>query len=806
MSYFLKENKRWYLLIAIYFITGILVSAAPLMSQTTTKPDASKIKTAKSQLFPDKYSELDEVPSPSQTKDEFVLSTLEKSRQKYLQALILISNQDTAGAAKYFEQAIDILNVLASYPGIEQNDDFTDLVQSIVEDYESYIQDIDNLDENASAFIIREKFYQEVEIQTSMHHAKIQALPKKGDSAAAKPQSAIFSTVIPLDENEFVQKNIEFLTTNKGRRFFGKWLERSTKWFPLLKQTAADEGLPMEIIYLAMIESGLNPNAVSSAKAVGMWQFIRETGRIYGLNANSSVWIDERRDPVKATKAAMRHLKDLYNELGDWHLALAAYNCGINGVQRAIVKSKLDKPNFWDIRKYLPRETRNYVPLYIAATMIAMQPEAYGFDLKGLNYQEEFKYDEFKVSGACSLFPLSRCAGITLEELQGLNPELVKACTPPDSSQYTIKIPYGSKQTFIAKYATLTDDEKMPWIYHTVKSKETLKKIARDYGISTGELASLNGLKTYKSRLSVGAVLRVPITASQKTALAAQQKNDEEQTQAPKTSLKKKSSGKDDYIYHTVKRGENLHKIAQKYGVRIADVRNWNDIPYNRDHIDVGKKLIISKRTGSSSSIASSNSDDDTETPSNVKKINTKAKSKTITHKVKKGETLAKIADTYNSSIREISDLNKLNKGKIYVGQVLKIKTTGVSASITESEPDRAPKRGGKIIHKVKQGENLSSIAALYNVTPEQIIKWNPKDVSGNTVYAGSRLEINSEETSKGGNSSHVSSTPKYYKIRKGDTFGTISKQFGVSVTTLKSKNKGINDRNLQVGQKIRIE
>ncbi|MER3329823.1 MAG: lytic transglycosylase domain-containing protein, partial [Candidatus Kapaibacterium sp.] len=312
-------------------------------------------------MFPDEYSVLDKYPIIKENYEKGIKNSLESSRRKYLTALIYIQKKDTTKSADFFSQSLDELNKIASYPGIEYNDDFIELSNAIIEDFEYYITDFAKLEADAPLFIIRDRMISDLENDQTMTGVELLDLPVVdfvSDNSSVLPFLGPDSLLVPMDMNEYVEKNIQWLTQTKAKKFFSKWLERSGKWFKMMKRIAAEEDMPEEIVYLSMIESALNPNALSKAKAVGLWQFMRATGKDFGLNDNDSYWVDERRDPEKSTRAAMQYLKQLYTEFGDWHLALASYNCGQGRVRRAIRRTGKTNPNYWELRERLPKETR----------------------------------------------------------------------------------------------------------------------------------------------------------------------------------------------------------------------------------------------------------------------------------------------------------------------------------------------------------------------------------------------------------------------------------------------------------------
>jgi len=277
-------------------------------------------------------------------EDESVLiaQKLEQARQHYLSALSAQESGDSTLSEREFEHAINILNELSYFPDIESNKDFTDLSRSVIDDYDKYIATIDQLGPDASIFALREKLNIEIE--------------KPGPAEIAIPKYDVEGTTVPLPFNEYVERAISFFM-NRGREHFVRWMYLSGKYFPIMRKVFAEEGVPEELVFLSMPESGLRPDARSWAKAVGLWQFVRGTASLYGLRM--SFWYDERRDFEKSTRAAARHLMDLFSELGDWNLVLASYNAGAGRVYRAVRRS--GKTDFWAIRKHLPQIGRAHV-------------------------------------------------------------------------------------------------------------------------------------------------------------------------------------------------------------------------------------------------------------------------------------------------------------------------------------------------------------------------------------------------------------------------------------------------------------
>jgi len=696
---------------------GLLVASLVAMlvllpAQASQPPHHTSSTTACCQpkALPDEFSVLDK---PAVQSDD-VARMLNQARQYYLRGLAAIERRDTTKAAKLFEAAMDVLNQLASMPDIERNEDYADLAQSIIEDFENFIRPIDELEVNSPLFVMRDRLFQAVEVVHS---------PVAGVSLP----SGTLSTTVPLVQNEFVANAIAFLTnTERGRTFFKKVLARMNRFFPLFRRVAREENVPEDLIHLAIIESGLDPNAVSPARAVGLWQFIQSTGALYQLRVTP--WFDERRDPEKSTRAAMRHLRDLYQELGDWHLVLAAYNCGINCVRRAIKQSGLENPSYWQIREYLPRETRGYVPMFIAATLVAMQAEAYGFRSEDIVPEPEWVYDTVTVAGPLSLSVAAQCAATSLDTLKALNPELVRNVTPPEQP-YTLRVPFGRGQDFSVRLAMLSPEERQPWVTHSVGRGETLANIAERYGVNLAELAELNGVTT-RARLRRGQTLRIPMTSAQPPVENQQVAADTTAAPSVNTTLPSPS-----------------------------------------------RQAILSQKFP-----------------------------EYTTHRVRRGETLAQIADDYGTTVAELRRINQLRKRSYLIaGETIRIPRGALVAEQRAGE--RSPQLQS-IRHRVRRGENIGTIAALYGVRQAELVQWNPQLTSG-VVKQGDMLTIYVEPQGKGSARATprtVNRLPKWYIVRAGDTLYSIARRFGVDVEHILSRNKALTPEQLRVGQRVRLQ
>ena len=380
---------------------------------------------------------------------------------------------------------------------------------------------------------------------------------------------------IPLVRNKQVDQFITYFTTAKGRKQFSIWMKRYMEYKDLIIPILKQHKMPEELMILAMIESGLNPKAYSRANASGMWQFIYSTGKNYGLKRDW--YVDERRDPVKATHAACEYLKDLNEQFDNWYLALAAYNCGAGRISRA---SKLHQTyDFWQMHS-LPRESRNYIPYYLAAAIIAKDPDQYGFNIPE---SKPFSYEEVVLENSADLAVLSRVAGIKVKTLRKYNPELRQSATPADSP-YLLKLPKGKKEQFLARWNSIPESERFApqFIVHRVRYGESLWTISKKYGASIHDIAAVNKIRN-RHKIKVGNKLKVPLKGG-----------------VLRTWGTKDNGGPSGHykVTYKVKRGDTLGQIAEDYKSKASKIRRWNGLKYGSSLIYPGQKLKIWVKEG----------------------------------------------------------------------------------------------------------------------------------------------------------------------------------------------------------------
>lgn len=448
---------------------------------------------------------------------------------------------------------------------------------------------------------------------------------------------------IPIVINAQVEQFIQYFQTT-ARRVFTNWLARSERYIPFMKNLLKENGLPEDLVYMALIESGFNPYAYSRSKAAGPWQFIYLTGKRYGLRSNW--WIDERRDPEKSTIAAAKYLKDLYDMFECWYLAAAGYNAGEKKIATAM--KRYGTEDFWELTKYqyLKQETKDYVPQMIAAALIAKEPQKYGFI--DIDYQEPLRYEKVKVPKVTDLRLIAQACEVTVDEIKDLNPELSRWCTPPNFPHYEIKIPSGKKELFERNFGALSSGERAPFKIHAVRKGETVLKVAKLYRVDTEPILELNHMNK-KSRLSKGMELLIPLPRGQdqKTEVLVKKKPNGEERQ-PKLAM----------MTYTIKRGDSLWSIANEMGVNVGALSRWNNL-YPRKKLMPGDKLEIRMAKVSGMSNGTHRAPPRRE----------------IIYIVKEGDTLWVIAKKFNLTIAEIKSWNHLGAAEpIHPSDRLKLK------------------------------------------------------------------------------------------------------------------------------------
>jgi membrane-bound lytic murein transglycosylase D len=639
--------KKLYLPIAAYAVL-VFASAscgsskhvtAPLLPQATA-PSIAKVQEQPSEKVQATATETP-VPHQIQAKTEPVLDPvaelISKVEKKYTAGQEHFKAGEQDAAKQSFDQAFNLLmnSNLDIHSDTRLEDEYNKVLAG----------------ENSLELQAMQQQPAETSDEQKSEPAQIdelnEATPSVDPNVKAKAEAEIKVTHsdLPLMMTDPVAGYINYFS-NRGRPTLEHALERSGRYQEMIQRIFKEEGVPQDLIYLAQAESGFHPLAVSRVGARGMWQFMSFRGRSYGLKRNA--WEDDRQDPEKSTRAAAHHLKDLYNEFGDWYLAMAAYNSGPGTVQQAVRRTGY--ADFWELysRNVLPKETRNYVPIIVAMTIMAKNPEQYG--LQDIVRDQPIPYDSIAIDYPVDLRLVAQCLDVPATTIQDLNPSLLRWSTPKDGT-YELRVPQGTASQYEAAIAAIPSDMRVWWRFHNVEPGETIYSIARTYRTTSQAILKANHLDD--SHLEVNSNLVIPIAPGRR-------------------SLADAGSYAHRITRYHVRRGDTVQSVAENLGVPALMVRRWNHLRGN----SLGRRRILYVHLPVTPRVSAKESSRPTRTArkaNHSKELPVKVAEKTtVHHKVQAGETLYSIANTYNTTVAALQrDNSILDVASLQPGTVL---------------------------------------------------------------------------------------------------------------------------------------
>ena len=631
-----------------------------------------------------------------------------------------------------------------------------------------------------------------------------------------------------IEYNVGLENVIKSFLKNR-KRSFERLMGISQFYFPLFEEALAAQNIPLEIKYLSVVESALNPRAVSRVGATGLWQFMYQTGKQYGLKVDT--YADDRRDPLKASAAAAQYMKNMYAIFGDWDLVLASYNTGPGNVAKAIRRSG-GKQNYWNIRPYLHKETQGYVPAFLATMYIFEYHKEHGIK-PDRSIANHFATDTVMIKKSLTFKQLSELLDVSVAELQFLNPTYKREEIPfITGEKHFLRLPvdkiavftsnedkiyayadYESSrrekpfQSMLASRDSISTSSKIK--YHKVRRGDSLSEISDKYGISLSDLKKWNRLRSNKAPLG----RNLKIYTNENTAVAVTSKHTTKDTASTAVASatnkifkeEKVVSYKDVVKYYRVKKGDNLGEISDKYGVSVAEIKKWNKLKSN--NIALGANLKIVKNERVVTTVRKEVKADKIETAVAANDNATEENTQTSDfYEVQKGDNLFSIAKKFNVSIEDLKKWNNLEDLNVQLGSKLAL------ANKEETAVVEAPKTETKIVeHKVKKGEYLGTIAKKYNVTVAEIKEWN--SLEDNNVKLGETLIVSKKEVAvnetKASKKEDIAaserSEAKLYYVKKGDSLFSIAKKYpGVTISDIKKWN-GIKNESLKPGMKLKI-
>jgi membrane-bound lytic murein transglycosylase D len=657
-----------------------------------------------------------------------------------------------------------------------------------------------------------------------------------------------------IEYNQGLENIIKSFLKNR-KKAYERLMAISEYYFPLFEDALAKQNVPLEIKYLAVVESALNPKAVSRVGATGLWQFMYQTGKQYNLKIDS--YVDDRSDPLKASEAAAQYMTNMYKIFGDWDLVLASYNSGPGNVAKAIRRSG-GQQNFWNIRKYLPQETQGYVPAFLATMYIYEYHKEHGI-VPSRAAVKHFATDTIMIQKQISFKQLSDLLDVPVAQLQMLNPQFKLNVVPAYfDNKHFLRLPLDKIAVFTSNeekiYAYVQhelDQRERPFSrfqtslasrdsiesgesytvsrtkFHKVKRGDNLSEIANRYDVSMSDIKKWNKLKSNKAPLgrklkiitSERIAARVKKPKADSTAVASVSKSTTTVTTAiaqvtPKDQKvykeEKVVSFQDVTKFHKVKKGDNLSEIAAKYDVAMSDIKKWNKLKNNNVALGKSLKIITNERVVTTvKKLVKSENIAATE-KSKKEAVESTEKPEDF-YIVEQGDNLSTIAKKHNITIDELKKWNNLQDNTIQLESKLKI------ADITNKDDKTqvAPKTEIRTVeYTVQAGDNLGSIARKNNVAVSDIKLWN--ELSDDNIQLGDKLIVAkklvvdnnqtiAEKSSKKEKLSKVEREDDHYYVKKGDSLFSIAKKYpGVSVSDIKKWN-GINGNALKPGMKLKI-
>lgn len=652
-----------------------------------------------------------------------------------------------------------------------------------------------------------------------------------------------------IEYNQGLENIIKSFLKNR-KRSFERLMAISEYYFPLFEEAMARQNVPLEIKYLAVVESALNPKAVSRVGATGLWQFMYQTGKQYNLDINS--YVDERSDPLKASDAAALYMSNMYKIFGDWDLVLASYNSGPGNVAKAIRRSG-GHQNYWNIRKNLPKETQGYVPAFLATMYIYEYHKEHGI-VPNRAIIKHFETDTIKIKQQITFKQLSDLLCIPVSQLQLLNPSYKRDVVPFIANQdHYLRLPndkvaiFTSNEDKIYAYAQYESNKrerpyqsaiasrqssgkdtvtnKISGIkYHKVKRGDNLNAIAEQYGVAMSDIKRWNHLKNDK--LSRGKSLKILKPENLLSGVKTEDKiavNEVNSSKNGTTTSDMDKPFKEEKVVsfvkttkkYTVKKGDNLGAIAKKYDVAVSDLKVWNKLKNNKLalgetlKINTTEKIVtkVKKEIKPTKPILEDQQDAVVSNTNNENQNTAENPDNASFYTVQKGDNLNAIAKKFNVSVADIKEWNHLADVNIQLESKLK-----VAKMALESEEEATPKTTPEYKtqqYVVSKGDNLVAIAKKYAVSVEDIKSWN--DIKENNIIVGSALVVSKKEisTEKTKKETQIAAIAKknqaLYSVRKGDSLFSIAKKYpGVTISDIKKWN-GINGEELKPGMKLKI-